>query len=85
MTESSKNGDGIRLTQSGGLSNRVVTVPLEHKDQIGAWHKKTLVPRPGRQESGRGETRTRGLTDVNPANGNHVRNVILLVVESFNN
>ena len=25
------------------------------------------------------------LTDVNPANQNHVRNVILLVVESFKN
>jgi hypothetical protein len=25
------------------------------------------------------------LTDVNPANWNHARNVILLVVESFNN
>ena len=28
---------------------------------------------------------SRHFTDVNPANQNHVRNVILLVLESFNN
>jgi hypothetical protein len=40
---------------------------------------------PKRGQSGRGRTRTAGLTDVNPANGDHADHVILLEVESFNN
>jgi hypothetical protein len=40
---------------------------------------------PERGKSGRGRTRTAGLTDVNPVNGDHVRNVISLEVELFNN
>jgi hypothetical protein len=36
-------------------------------------------------EYGRGRTRTAGLTDVNPKYRDRVRDVILLVVESFNN
>ncbi|KPK05793.1 MAG: hypothetical protein AMJ56_15435 [Anaerolineae bacterium SG8_19] len=37
------------------------------------------------QKSGRGRTRAHDLTDVNPMNGDHDRNVILLELESFNN
>ena len=36
-------------------------------------------------KNGRDWTRTNDLTDVNPVDGDHDRNVILLVVESFNN
>ena len=34
---------------------------------------------------GRAGTRTQDLTDVNPVNGNHAHDVILLEVELFNN
>ena len=37
------------------------------------------------EHSGRDWTRTNDLTDVNPKNQDHVRDVILLVVEFFNN
>ncbi len=37
------------------------------------------------EKDGRAGTRTQDLTDVNPVDGDHVRNNILLVVESFNN
>jgi hypothetical protein len=40
--------------------------------------------RESRELSGPDWTRTNDLTDVNPANGNHARDVILLEVESFN-
>jgi hypothetical protein len=46
--------------------------------------KKILVLRPG-SKNGRGRDRTADLTDVNPVDGDHDRDVILLVVESFNN
>jgi hypothetical protein len=36
-------------------------------------------------DSGRDWTRTNAFTDVNPKDGNHDRNVTLLVVEPFNN
>ena len=36
-------------------------------------------------DSGRDWTRTNDLTDVNPVDGDHARNAILLEVESFNN
>ena len=36
-------------------------------------------------KSGRDWTRTNDLTDVNPQDREHARDVILLVVESFNN
>jgi hypothetical protein len=50
---------------------------------LGTFNIKAGVQTKGK--NGRVETRTRGLTDVNPANGNHAYDVILLVVESFNN
>ena len=46
---------------------------------------KNLASKQRLRRSGRGGTRIPGLTDVNPVDGDHNRNVILLVVESFNN
>jgi hypothetical protein len=45
----------------------------------------TLIWEPRFPESGRERIRTADFTDVNPWDQSHVRDAILLVVESFNN
>jgi hypothetical protein len=52
MNASAKNGDGILLTQSGGLSNREVIKPLDLKDQKGARNKKPWFPDQGIEKMG---------------------------------
>ena len=59
----------------------MVSDHLNRMNYISRKHKKSPDPRPRHQINGREWIRTIDLTDVNPKNGDHIHNVILLEVK----